>query len=301
MNCELCQKEKAIENSHIIPKFFFDWLKDTSVTGKIRTSVTPQKREQDGPKVPLLCDKCEKIFSVWENTFSKDIFKPYVNNILDSSGNIQLDENFIYDENLLKFIISVQFRVLLTRNSKEKLSYNHEETIANTIEKWRNYLLSNSNLTGDNRSYLFFLTSVFALSTVEEYDPSRINWFIHRTFFKDIIYKQTRLGVLTKLGPIILYTSLIPNQAKGMGLQMIHKRGNIDIKNSGHISDRALDSYIYQTKYKVASSMKLSDKQEAIIEKDWLSKSSSAKAQKIFEQDLDIYMTQREINKLEEA
>jgi len=300
MTCELCQKEKTIKNSHIIPKFFFDWLKETSVTGKLRISVTPQKREQDGPKAPLLCNKCEKIFSVWENSFSKNTFKPYVNDILDSSGNIQSDKNFLYDEKLLKFVISVQFRVLLTRNRKEQLSDKHEETIAKTIEQWRDYLLSNSNLTGSNRSYIFFLTSVFALSTEEEYDPSQINWFIHRTFFKDVIFKESRLGVLTKLGPIILYTSLIPNQAKGMGLQMIHKRGSIDIRNSGHIPDRAIDSYIFQTKYKVTTGIKYSKKQEAVIERDWLRKGANAKARKIFEQDLDIYMKQKEINKLED-
>jgi hypothetical protein len=300
MLCKLCQKEKAIENSHIIPKFFFDWLKATSVTGKIRVSVNPQKREQDGPKVPLLCKNCEKNFSIWEKYFAENIFKPYVNNILDDIGNLKNDENLSYDENLLKFVISVQFRILLTRNTKESLSPKHENKIKETIEQWREYLLSNTKLTGDNRSYIFFLTSIFALSIDESYDPSRLNWFIHRTFFKDIIFKNSRLGILTKLGPIIIYTSLIPDKAKGMGIQMIHKKGIIDIKNSSDIPDRGIDSYIYQTKYKVSTDIKYSEKQESIIAQDWLNKGSNAQARKIFEQDLRIYMTQKEINKFED-
>lgn len=298
MICALCQKEKTIENSHVIPKFFFDWLKTTSVTGKLRNSVTPQKREQDGPKVPLLCKKCETIFSIWENSFSKNIFKPYVEEILDTSGNIQSNKNFLYNEHLLKFVISVQFRVLLTYD-KEELSGKQQKTITKTIKQWRNYLLSNSNSTGNNRSYMFFLTSVFALSTEEEYDPSRINWFIHRTFFKDIIYNQSRLGILTKLGPIILYTSLIPDKIKGMGSQMIHKKGSIDISNSRNIPDKEIATYIFHTKYKVFSNIAYSEKQEKIIIKDWQSKGAKAKSRDILAQDLNIHMIQKEINKLE--
>lgn len=230
MLCKLCQKEKAIENSHIIPKFFFDWLKETSVTGKIRVSVKPQKREQDGPKVPLLCKNCEKNLSVYEKYFAENIFKPYVYDILDDTGNLKNDEILSYDENLLKFAISVQFRVLLTRNAKEPLSSKHEDEIKKIIEQWREYMLSKTESTGNHRSYLFFLTSIFALSVDESYDPSRLNWFIHRTFFKDIIFKGLRLGILTKLGPIIIYTSLIPDKTKGMGLQMIHKKGDYRCK-----------------------------------------------------------------------
>jgi hypothetical protein len=299
MSCALCHKQKKLVDSHIIPKFFFDWLKKTSVTGKIRTSEIPQKREQDGPKSPLLCNECEAIFSVWEGYFSKNIFKPYVNKILDDSGNTQVVENLEYNDNLLRFIISIQFRIL-SLDKKENLTNKHKEIIKKTTIQWREYLLSTKESTGNGRSYMFFLTSVFALSTAEEYDPSRINWFIHRTSFTDIIYTHSRLGILAKLGPIIIYTSLAPNKAKGMGLQMIHKKGILDIKNRRKIEDKSIENYIFQKKYKVATDINFSEKQQAKIEQDWINKGENAKARKIFEQDLDIYMAQKEINKLED-
>ncbi|ALQ09867.1 MULTISPECIES: hypothetical protein [Pseudoalteromonas] len=77
--CKYCKKNEAIENSHIIPSFIFKWLKKTSPTGFIRATNEPNKREQDGPKSPLLCNDCEVEFSEVENCFKKETFSKLAN------------------------------------------------------------------------------------------------------------------------------------------------------------------------------------------------------------------------------
>lgn len=77
--CKYCKENEAIKNSHIIPSFIFEWLKDTSPTGFIRNTVNPNKREQDGPKSPLLCNSCEVNFSEVENSFKKETFSKLAN------------------------------------------------------------------------------------------------------------------------------------------------------------------------------------------------------------------------------
>lgn len=77
--CKYCQLQEAIKNSHIIPKFISEWLKDTSATGYIRNSNKPNKRVQDSIKKELLCKKCETDFSVFETNLKKNIFSKIAN------------------------------------------------------------------------------------------------------------------------------------------------------------------------------------------------------------------------------
>lgn len=79
MKCIYCEENNAIEKSHIIPKFFYDWLKETAITPYFRDISNPNKRLQDGLKVPLLCEGCENDFSKFENNYKKHLFKKIVN------------------------------------------------------------------------------------------------------------------------------------------------------------------------------------------------------------------------------
>lgn len=79
MLCIYCERNEAIENSHVIPKQFYDWLKATSVTPFIREINNPNKRLQDGLQVPLLCPTCENNFSKFENNFKTHLFSRIIN------------------------------------------------------------------------------------------------------------------------------------------------------------------------------------------------------------------------------
>jgi len=68
--CRLCEQDSDLQESHIIPKFVYTYLKDTSPTKKIREANNVNLRKQDGIKLHWLCKACELKFSGWEKYFS---------------------------------------------------------------------------------------------------------------------------------------------------------------------------------------------------------------------------------------
>lgn len=104
--CKYCQKNKAIENSHIIPSFMYKWLKDTCSSGYIRTTDEPNKRKQDGFKSPLLCRECEVSFSKIEDEFKKSIFIKLAN------YRAPCPPKLLISESVKKFIYILAWRTL---------------------------------------------------------------------------------------------------------------------------------------------------------------------------------------------
>lgn len=74
--CALCNQESELRESHIIPKFVFDYIKETSATGYLRNVTSINRRLQDGPKRKLLCHDCEQKFSIAEKYFAETVFSP---------------------------------------------------------------------------------------------------------------------------------------------------------------------------------------------------------------------------------
>ncbi len=114
--CALCSKEDDLRISHIMPKFFIRWLKHSGV-GFIRESRNFNIRKTDGPKLLMLCSRCEGMFSKNEAFFANSIFFPIVENSLKS---------FQYDKRLAHFLISVLWRLIeyeALPNSSNKTTY----------------------------------------------------------------------------------------------------------------------------------------------------------------------------------
>lgn len=69
MACKLCQRDRPLRKSHIIPAFLWKPLKQEE--GKFYAlSSNANKSEfkvQDGPKEPMLCEDCEQQFGRYEN------------------------------------------------------------------------------------------------------------------------------------------------------------------------------------------------------------------------------------------
>jgi len=110
--CYLCNTNYCKQNSHIIPKFIYKWLKDTSATGYIRKGENVNIRVQDGLKIKLLCNECEKSFNKFETIFANKIFYPFHN-----SKNVKVN----YKDWLFKFSVSVSWRVLVFHKLNSKL------------------------------------------------------------------------------------------------------------------------------------------------------------------------------------
>lgn len=129
--CALYKIETDLRLSHIIPKFAFDYLKKTG-SKYLRTHKNPNIRLQDGTKLYLLGEKAEQEFSKRERWFANNIFFPYFKNER---------KEFVYDDNLAYFSISILWRVLLEQLSHEEIKDNPKLTFLSDVEeKWRLFL-----------------------------------------------------------------------------------------------------------------------------------------------------------------
>lgn len=100
--CRLCHRFRELRESHVVPRFVFKWLKRTGAPG-FRSPLVPNKRQQDGAKLKLLCDECEGRFNRLETKFANELFWPHINDGV---------ERFEYDRSLYRFAISLFWRRL---------------------------------------------------------------------------------------------------------------------------------------------------------------------------------------------
>lgn len=115
VQCKFClEKKSTLEISHIVPKFVYKWLKNSSSTGRMRDGRNVNKPSQDGYKTPLLCSTCENKFSSYESHFSSFVFAPMTKN----DGFIDCTE--INWSKFDMFILSLLWRALyVTANTAE--------------------------------------------------------------------------------------------------------------------------------------------------------------------------------------
>jgi len=75
MSCALCQSESPLQNSHIIPEFFYKQLYDNIHRFHIvsNQSSKPERFGQKGFREKLLCSSCEQKIARWEK-YAKEAF-----------------------------------------------------------------------------------------------------------------------------------------------------------------------------------------------------------------------------------
>lgn len=111
--CALCdQEEVSLKESHSIPKFVYQWIKETSPTPYLRSSDNVNKREQDGPKEYLLCAECESNLSLMETEFAEKVFKKIANYRIQTS-------EILVTESMQICVLSIFWRALLTSLNRE--------------------------------------------------------------------------------------------------------------------------------------------------------------------------------------
>ena len=134
--CKLCNNYSKLVQSHIIPKFVFKWLKETSATGYLRFGQNLNRRGQDGFKQNLLCRDCEDLFNNWETDFASKLFYPLV------KGE---ESSFEYGSWFLRFVVSLSWRSLILCKNRG-LSHSHFSEVQKqeselALEMWRKFLL----------------------------------------------------------------------------------------------------------------------------------------------------------------
>lgn len=189
--CRLCGDEASLRQSHIIPQFVFDWLKETSATGHIRYGRNPNKRVQDGLKIPLLCDNCEQRLGRWEKDFCERVFLPYHK---DSTQTLH------YDAWLAKFCISVCWRVLVHHTEETGLASLSDELKKNArmaCDRWKALLLDQCTSIMPFEQHLLPLDLVVDLGDLDL--PPNFNRYILRAVEIDVVSSPVEAFVYAKM------------------------------------------------------------------------------------------------------
>ncbi len=215
--CALCKLNKELCNSHLIPKFVSDWIKSTSATGYMRSTGTPNLRVQDSRKVKLLCKECEDLFSVHEKYFAETIFRPFMN------SNTPVIE---YNSHLLKFGVSLSWRILINSISSPKNNHKHVQELKEAEKNWRDYLLSNDLLHGYEH-HMLMLKYVEGAPKISGTDMD-INWYFFRTIDATIVQNQNESFVFVKLPGFSFFSAVKPKHFSHTDNTHISYNGEFD-------------------------------------------------------------------------
>lgn len=190
--CRLCCRDRDLRESHIIPKFVFAWLKETSATPFMRESRSPNRRVQDGLKRYWLCSDCEQQIGDYEREFSLKIFHPLAANGL---------HRIAYGDWLLKFCASVSWRVLLLASENGDITRIAHANEA--LKTWREFL------RGERPHPATFEQHCIPFGTVDAADrsrlPANINRYVLRAIEIDVAHADDFSFTYAKMGPVAVF------------------------------------------------------------------------------------------------
>ncbi|WP_071121186.1 hypothetical protein [Romboutsia timonensis] len=201
--CALCRKQDMLEKSHIVPKFIFRRIMKNSPSGFMRNPYDPDVRLQDGSKEYLLCGDCEDRFSKLETKFANKVFHPYKNEKI---------KDFEYEEWLIRFIVSVNWRTLyldlLEFLKNGNIDRDTLEEIIKNEEVLREFLLEKRNDIGNNEVHMFFFDDI--KEATNDIKNSHPHSFILNSSF-DYVYtysfeKEKGISIIANLSGIFVYT-----------------------------------------------------------------------------------------------
>lgn len=210
--CKLCKETNCdLVDSHIIPDFVIRWLRDISTTKHLRTTTVPNRRTERGLTRNWLCSDCDnkKIGDSLEDPFAKEIFYPTLNS--EELSPLK------YDSSLLRFCVSVLWRVLLIgiedAELKNKQTGNQPplsfiEDLKDQANFWREFIFdTNAEWKGQNVYLLRLgcegLRPEDIGPKMNVYSKLSIDMSTHFDAFGEPI-------VYAKMGPFIICTPFVP-------------------------------------------------------------------------------------------
>lgn len=253
--CALYGIESALRNSHIIPKFAFDYLKKTG--GKfLRSYENPNQRIQDGPKSFLLSEKAEQEFSKRERWFANNIFYPYL---------AESKQSFDYDENMAYFIVSILWRVLLDQLKHPDISGNVDLKFLKDVEsEWKKFL-SNYNFPVNYNDLNIFLTDrIFSHNT----DGIDVDLYMTRIIDATIVAnaKKTKVAVYVKFLRFTIWAVVKGKPNECSDLKIKFDKGILNLPQE--LTDNFMGSFFYNRIKQIDNRPKPSKEQQDIIFKE---------------------------------
>lgn len=129
-------------------------MKDTG-PGRLRQATKPNVRRQDGLKERILCEECEQLIAKDEKRFAEHVFRPFLDNPR---------EVIRYDEFLIRFAVSLAWRVLVTEIGRDREHQGFDSKLSEAELEWRRFLLRKGSLKNYDRLHVF-LTDVLQSNT----------------------------------------------------------------------------------------------------------------------------------------
>jgi len=256
MICRLCQKDKVLVKSHIIPKFVSRWLKETSATGYVRKVTKPNLRKQDFSTEQLLCRGCENIFSQCENQFAQNIFYPYLSDEKNE---------FEYDEWLLKFAVSLIWRLGIVELNRFR---DYKPQLTNDVEHalsiWREYLLNNAPMKEQFGFHLFFFSYVQKANNISL--PEGFHWYTLRATDATLPASESEVYGYVKLPALIFFSGIKPKLPTELTNTFIHEHGKFNVSTQKVHNDVFGDFYLDRVQQAWDRGLTISEKQQMIIQ-----------------------------------
>lgn len=237
---------------------------DTSVTGKFRTSLHPNKPVQDGLKLPLFCEECEHIFSIFEKKVSEKFYTNFIN--------IPSKEH-PYENWLLKFAVSISFRTLLLMKTKGLANFSNERKNLNkALDNWRNFLHAEKELDTQYEHHIIPL-SIISRRNNEPLHPN-FNTYLMRCLAFDMVKTSDKknLFIFSKMGPLLIL-GFIKNtdSSQWKGTKITEEQGYL--KGPFTIPKNLLDFLIIGAEKFRSSASIISENQRNRIEKSYIKNS----------------------------
>ena len=256
--CALCNSNRPLRESHIIPRFVFDWLVESSGTGHMRFGPAMNLRVQDGVKQHLLCDECEVRLSVWENETARSLFKPYHR---DTSTEIT------YGPWLAKFCASVCWRVLLIFRGLGIKNFSDTQLLLadEALCSWSNLMFERASHPGKFELHLLPVDLIVEAQGSEL--PPNMNRYLARAVEIDVVSNNTAAFVYAKMCKIILVGFVqMPNSREWEGTLVEMEQGTI--KPGSRAAPGAFGNYLADRARNMAAlQAKISTRQKEKIER----------------------------------
>lgn len=191
--CALTQNECQLRQSHIYPKFVIEWARKTG-SNFLRPHTTPNRRMQDGYKIPLLSDEAEQMFSIREKWFAENVFHPYLK---DSTI------TFLYNENLFYFAISMLWRILVMELRQPHINqFRYIKLMGEAEKQWRSFLYTGIYPKDFDHIHLM-LTDRVASHT---FQLKGVDYYFTRTFDGTTVFNENgRCAIYVKFSRFIFW------------------------------------------------------------------------------------------------
>jgi hypothetical protein len=162
------------------------------------------------PRSRLLCQKCENLLSGWETEFAEQIFFP------SREGGAF---SFPYQGWLLRFAVSLAWRVNVTDSGFEKIRPALAEKVDQAARIWGEFLLGHRGDPGPYEHHMFLMDYLADVGSAPL--PPKTNAYFMRSVDSTLACNSSSVFVYAK-PPGIIFCSAMPSHENGEPLRQAH-------------------------------------------------------------------------------